>query len=354
MMPFTAHLYKWYELHARNLPWRDTCNPYHVWLSEVILQQTQVAQGTAYYHRFISRFPTVAALAAASEDEVLKLWQGLGYYSRARNLHKAAQQVMAQGGRIPSDYAALRRLQGVGDYTAAAICAFAFGLPYAAIDGNFYRVTARYFGIHTPIDTTEGRKQFKALGEMLIDRKAPARFNQAMMDFGATWCTPRQPRCTECPLAAECCARAENQVLQLPVKAKRTAVTTRYFHYIIPVFESEGRAHTVLYGRPAGDIWTGLFTPPLYETAEPATADEVAEAIGCDATALVAIACNLHHQLTHRTIIASAYRVHLADRTAAQALFQRISPQHSPNFVPFDSIENFAVPRLVEKIFERL
>ena len=210
-------LLDWYSREGRDLPWRRTRDPYRIWLSEVILQQTRVAQGTEYYLRFVGRFPDVRALAAASEDEVLKLWQGLGYYSRARNLHAAARQVVDDfGGRFPTTFAGVRSLRGVGDYTAAAVCSAAYSLPYAAVDGNVYRVLSRLFDIAEPIDTASGRRLFAELARSQLDERDPGRYNQAIMDFGALRCTPSPPRCGECPfgdrclaLAAECEGREE-------------------------------------------------------------------------------------------------------------------------------------------------
>ncbi|MBQ2165193.1 MAG: A/G-specific adenine glycosylase, partial [Bacteroidaceae bacterium] len=194
---FTPDLLRWYAENRRELPWRDTTDPYLIWLSEVILQQTRIQQGWAYWERFVERWHTVEELAAASEDEVLRLWQGLGYYSRARNLHAAAKQIVQMGG-FPRTYEGIRSLKGVGDYTAAAIASFAFGLPHAVVDGNVYRVLARHFGIDTPINTTEGKKLFTALANELLPADQPAAFNQAMMDFGAIQCTPQSPRCVLC------------------------------------------------------------------------------------------------------------------------------------------------------------
>ena len=204
-MDFTETILHWYAASGRDLPWRRTRDPYAVWLSEIILQQTRVAQGRAYWERFMDRFPTVDDLAAAPEDEVLRLWQGLGYYSRARNLHAAAKQIVAMGG-FPDSLEGIRSLKGVGDYTAAAIGSIAFGLPAAVVDGNVYRVLARYFGIATPVGTTEAKKEFTALANRLLPADAPAAFNQGMMDFGATCCTPANPACLTCPLQPSCAA----------------------------------------------------------------------------------------------------------------------------------------------------
>ena len=232
--PFSQTLLDWYATHGRELPWRETTDPYRIWISEIILQQTRVAQGYDYYLRFVERFPTVEVLAAATEDEVLHRWEGLGYYSRARNLHAAAQQIVAQGA-FPRDYAGVRALKGVGDYTAAAICSFAYGLPTAVVDGNVYRVLARYFAIDTPIDVAAGKKEFAQLADSLMVPERAADYNQAIMDFGAVQCTPRAPRCLICPLVETCAARQTGQVEDYPVKSKKVTVTHRYFTYILLV-----------------------------------------------------------------------------------------------------------------------
>lgn len=229
--PFSAALETWYASHGRDLPWRGTHDPYRIWVSEIILQQTRVAQGYDYFMRFMERFPTVERLAAATEDDVLHAWQGLGYYTRARNLHAAARAVVAQGG-FPADYAGVRALRGVGDYTAAAICSMAYGLPHAVVDGNVYRVLSRYFGLSTPIDTTSGRRAFADLAASLLDRRRPGLYNQAVMDFGALQCLPRAPQCGTCPLAPGCEALRTGRVDELPVKARRTQVAERFIAYI--------------------------------------------------------------------------------------------------------------------------
>lgn len=258
-------LIEWYRLNGRTLPWRETRDPYRIWLSEVILQQTRVQQGLAYYERFTERFPTVTALAAASEDEVLKLWQGLGYYSRARNLHAAARQVANDcGGTFPAHYEEVRALKGVGDYTAAAICSMAFDLPYAVVDGNVYRVLARLFDLDVAIDTTAGRRAFAELAQTLLDKRRAALYNQAIMDFGATCCTPQQPRCTACPFADCCLALAAGHVAERPVKVGRIRTRDRHFNYL---HLTDGR-RTLLHRRGEGDIWQGLYEFPLVETDE--------------------------------------------------------------------------------------
>lgn len=256
---FSGTLLDWYAENKRDLPWRNTTDPYLIWISEIILQQTRVAQGYEYFLRFIKRFPDVASLAAASEDEVMKYWQGLGYYSRARNLHAAAKSMK---GTFPKNYAEVRALKGVGDYTAAAICSFAYDMPYAVVDGNVYRVLSRYFGIDIPIDSTEGKKTFTALAREMLDKSRPADYNQAIMDFGAVQCMPQSPNCLFCPLSGSCRALLEGKVQQLPVKQHRTKTTNRYFNYI---YVRMG-AHTLIHKRTENDIWKNLFELPLIET----------------------------------------------------------------------------------------
>ena len=264
--PIAEILIAWYKVHGRQLPWRETRDAYRIWLSEVILQQTRVQQGMSYYLRFTERFPHVEALAAASEDEVMKLWQGLGYYSRARNLHAAARQVVAEyGGKFPTTFDELRTLRGVGDYTAAAVASMAFDQAVAVVDGNVYRVLSRLFDLDTPIDTTAGKRAFTTLAEELIAPTEAATYNQAIMDFGAICCTPQNPQCTTCPLADRCQAHAAHTVAERPVKQGRTKVRDRYFHYLH--LQCEGK--TLIHRRTEGDIWQGLYEFPLIERAEP-------------------------------------------------------------------------------------
>ena len=225
------NLFEWYQEHRRDLPWRDTRNPYEIWISEVILQQTRVAQGYDYFVRFIERFPTVEALAEAPDDEVMRMWQGLGYYSRARNLHAAAKQVVAMGG-FPTTYEAIRSLKGVGDYTAAAVASFAFDVPQAAVDGNVCRVWSRVFGIDVPIDSVQGKRLITDIAQSLLPEAHAALYNQAVMEFGALQCVPRNPHCSECPLAHKCMALATGRVEELPIKSHKTKVTPRYLHYL--------------------------------------------------------------------------------------------------------------------------
>ena len=260
MSIFAITLLKWFREHGRDLPWRQTRDPYAIWLSEVILQQTQVKQGWDYWLRFMRRWPTVADLAAATEDEVLREWQGLGYYSRARNLHAAAKQVLARGG-FPTTIEGLRQLKGVGDYTAAAIGSIAFDLPVAVVDGNVYRVLARHYGIATPINTTEGKHEFAALAQSLLPEAEASAYNQAIMDFGATQCTPQSPDCDTCPLQETCAAFREGRIGELPVKRRTLKVKERHLIYVYV----RCNGYTAIHRRPAGDIWQGLYEPLCVE-----------------------------------------------------------------------------------------
>ncbi|WP_201983682.1 A/G-specific adenine glycosylase [Hymenobacter rubidus] len=259
-------LLAWYPRHHRDLPWRHTRDPYAIWLSEVILQQTRVAQGLPYYDTFLAAYPTVQDLAAAPEAEVLRYWQGLGYYSRARNMHRTAQQVVAEyGGKFPDSYAELLKLRGIGPYTAAAIASFAFDEAVAVLDGNVYRVLARIFGLHSDIAAPSSRKEFQAVADQHIPATAPADFNQAIMEFGAIQCTPAKPDCLFCPLQSTCWAFQHGQVALLPVKSKAKAARTRYFHY----FVLRHGEQTYLRERREKDIWQGLYDFALAETTVP-------------------------------------------------------------------------------------
>ena len=344
--PFSQTLLDWYATHGRELPWRETTDPYRIWISEIILQQTRVAQGYDYYLRFVERFPTVEVLAAATEDEVLHRWEGLGYYSRARNLHAAAQQIVAQGG-FPRDYAGVRALKGVGDYTAAAICSFAYGLPTAVVDGNVYRVLARYFAIDTPIDVAAGKKEFAQLADSLMVSERAADYNQAIMDFGAVQCTPRAPRCLICPLVETCAARQTGQVEDYPVKSKKVAVTHRYFTYILLVDTSAEEPALLIRRRPSGDIWQGLYEPLLIETPAPITAEEVEahpdwKVCGVGNAPFEMLVRDLKHELTHRRLHVDAYVVRAAVPPAADWLR-----------VPLTALTDYAFPKVVNLLCER-
>ncbi|WP_299394950.1 A/G-specific adenine glycosylase [uncultured Gelidibacter sp.] len=263
-MDFNKTLTLWYSVHKRNLPWRRTKNPYYIWLSEIILQQTQIAQGLPYYEAFVNKYPTIFDLANAQESDVLKLWQGLGYYSRARNLHATAKHIATNlNGVFPNTYKDLLKLKGVGDYTASAIASICYGEPTAVVDGNVYRVLSRYFGIDTPINSTNGIKEFKALATSLMDHDHPSDYNQAIMEFGAVQCKPKNPFCHTCPLNDSCVALQKNLIDQLPVKLKKTKVSTKYFNFLVPLSTDK---KTIFQKRAKKGIWQNLYQFPLIET----------------------------------------------------------------------------------------
>lgn len=262
-MTFSAKLLDWYEINKRDLPWRSRKDPYAIWLSEIILQQTRIEQGLSYYTSFIETYPTVSDLANANEEAILNLWQGLGYYSRARNLHHTAQTVVQQGnGVFPESHKELLKLKGVGDYTASAISSICFNEPQAVVDGNVYRVLSRIFGINTPINSTLGIKEFKQLAQKLIDKHQPGEFNQALMEFGAIQCKPKNPKCEVCIFQSNCVAFRQNIVQYLPVKTQKNKVRNRYFNYL--VIHSKD-AKTLVEKRTKNGIWKNLYQFPLIE-----------------------------------------------------------------------------------------
>ena len=384
-MEFANTIISWFRENGRALPWRETRDPYAIWLSEIILQQTRIAQGWEYWERFMAQYPTVQDLAAAHEDEVLKLWQGLGYYSRARNLHAAAKQIVALG-HFPDTLEGIKQLKGVGDYTAAAIGSFAFDIPAAVVDGNVYRVLARYFGIDTPINSTQGKKKFAALAQSLLpsskasdflslssasdslSSSSPvAAYNQAMMDFGAIQCTPQSPKCLLCPLAETCEAMRSNRVAELPVKQKTLKVKTRHLSYMYIRCKGE----TAIHRRGEGDIWQGLW--------EPFNASDIADACASPSSAQASLsstkfstsltklssfkkelAADLHlsnvdalqllaqdvkHVLTHRILLADFYLL----ETDAH-------PQLPDDYIWIkeEEIEDYGIPRLIELMLEKI
>ena len=385
MNSFSNTILSWFRENGRELPWRETKNPYAIWLSEIILQQTRIAQGWEYWERFMAQYPTVEDLAAAHEDEVLKLWQGLGYYSRARNLHAAAKQIVALG-HFPDTLEGIKQLKGVGDYTAAAIGSFAFDIPAAVVDGNVYRVLARYFGIDTPINSTQGKKEFAALAQSLLpsskasdflslssasdslSSSSPvAAYNQAMMDFGAIQCTPQSPKCLLCPLAETCEAMRSNRIAELPVKQKTLKVKTRHLSYIY--IRCNGM--TAIHRRGEGDIWQGLWEPFNASDITEATAS-IASAQASPSSAKFSpssaklspfkseLAARLHlsnvdglqllaqdvkHVLTHRILLADFYLLETEAR-----------PQLPDDYIWIkeEEIEDYGIPRLIELMLEKI
>lgn len=372
-MSFSNQIISWFRENGRALPWRETRDPYAIWLSEIILQQTRIVQGLEYWERFMAQYPMVDALAAASEDEVLKLWQGLGYYSRARNLHAAAKQIVEMG-KFPDTLEGIKSLKGVGDYTAAAIGSFAFDIPAAVVDGNVYRVLSRYFGIDTPINSTQGKKEFAALAQSLIpgggnEKIKPEAFemelspisayNQGMMDFGAIQCTPQSPKCLLCPLAETCEALRNDRVAELPVKEKKLKVQTRRLTYIYIRCQEETSANgeqaepmIAIHRRGKGDIWQGLWEP--YNASDskktPIEYHEDIEKMFHLPTAslnygITRIAKDVKHVLTHRILLADFYLLETDGRFPLPADYIWIKESE---------FDQYGIPRLIEILLEKL
>lgn len=372
-MSFSNQIISWFRENGRALPWRETRDPYAIWLSEIILQQTRIAQGLEYWERFMAQYPTVDALAAASEDEVLKLWQGLGYYTRARNLHAAAKQIVEMG-KFPDTLEGIKSLKGVGDYTAAAIGSFAFDIPAAVVDGNVYRVLSRYFGIDTPINSTQGKKEFAALAQSLIpgggnekikpeafemEQSPISAYNQGMMDFGAIQCTPQSPKCLLCPLAETCEALRNDRVAELPVKEKKLKVQTRRLTYIYIRCQEETSANgeqaepmIAIHRRGKGDIWQGLWEP--YNASDskktPIEYHEDIEKMFHLPTAslnygITRIAKDVKHVLTHRILLADFYLLETDGRFPLPADYIWIKESE---------LDQYGIPRLIEILLEKL
>jgi A/G-specific adenine glycosylase len=349
MKHFSGIITRWYHQNKRDLPWRNTRDAYLIWLSEIILQQTRVDQGMAYYLKFAKTFPTVNHLAKADSEKVMKLWQGLGYYSRARNLHAAAKTISLEfKGIFPSEYDQILRLKGVGEYTSAAIASFAFNKPHAVLDGNVYRVLSRVFGVETAIDSSQGKKEFQELATELLNRKDPGTHNQAIMEFGALQCKPQNPECDRCPLNAHCYAFAKKKVQDLPFKAKRTKVRDRFFNYIV----LKSKDNTVINKRTQKDIWTNLYDFPLIETSmevnESSFLDskEWKQLIGSNKYIIRKVSPNFKHILSHQKIYARFWEVECSHD------LEKIRPA-SAIIIKQKDIHKYAVPRLIENYLER-
>lgn len=304
---FSSRLIDWYQTNHRNLPWRLTTDPYKIWLSEIMLQQTRVAQGLPYYERFIKSFPTVFDLAKASEQSVLRLWQGLGYYSRARNLHRSAKQVVKDfNGNFPESSRELTKLPGIGDYTAAAIASIAFLEPVAVVDGNVFRVLARVFGIETDIGSSNGKKYFFSLANKLIDKDRPDLFNQALMEFGALHCLPKNPKCSDCIFSKSCEANQKNLQALLPIKSQKIKIKTRYFYYII----IRNKNKILMKQRTEKDIWQGLNDFYLIEKTRSQKAKSLLKEDGLLAKLIIVDESKIYkHQLSHQKLIVRFIKV---------------------------------------------
>ncbi len=346
-MNFSEELINWYKDNKRDLPWRNTTNPYIIWLSEIILQQTRVDQGLSYFNAFLGKYPTINDLATAKEEEVLKLWQGLGYYSRARNLHFTAKYIANElNGNFPKEYKDILKLKGVGEYTAAAIASFAYQLPYPVIDGNVYRVLSRIFGIKKPIDSTNGKKAFKELAFELINHNQPDTYNQAIMEFGALHCTPKNPSCEDCIFRLECIAYKNDLVENLPVKEKKIKQKNRYFNYLVFKYNE----NTYIKQRQANDIWKGLFDFPLVETEKSLT--ELSELLELSNGLFNLKTFTLKdksepykHILSHQKIHTTFWEIEIDDDAELNNFFLKID---------LKKINNYPVPKLIENYIKRM
>jgi len=340
---FSAHLLQWYSVHKRSLPWRKTKDPYRIWISEIILQQTRVDQGLPYYKAFIEKFPDIKSLAAADERTVLKSWQGLGYYSRARNLHSAAKAVVDSGGKFPEAFKDIIKLKGIGDYTAAAISSICFNEPRAVLDGNVYRVLARFKGINTAIDSTQGKKLFSAIANDFLDKLSPGDYNQAVMEFGALCCKPSNPECDTCILSVTCAAYQAGAVASFPVKTKKVKKRSRYFNYVV----IEGDSGSYYQKRGARDIWENMYEPLLIESSKYLDQSEIVNSpewihlFGNQANVELIPSESLDHKLTHQTIKARFWKV--------KSRFLSLKAGAPLKEITEEDMEEIPIPRLIEK-----
>jgi A/G-specific adenine glycosylase len=342
-MGFSEEIIEWYHQNKRDLPWRKTTDPYRIWLSEIILQQTRVDQGLNYYNKFIENYPTIDDLANAFEQQVLNDWQGLGYYSRARNLHFTAKFIVKEyNGVFPTDYKKVLDLKGIGEYTAAAITSFAYGLSYPVIDGNVYRVLSRVFGVELAIDSTEGKKEFKRLATELIDTNNPADYNQAIMEFGALQCTPKKPNCENCPLRLSCYALKKQLITELPKKEKKIKQRDRFFNYIVITDED----FIYLKERKGKDIWIGLYDFPLIESkSQISSFSEINNSFKISDLKLQKKSTEFKHILSHQKIYATFWLVTVNKPTDLNLNFSKIS---------LKEINNYPVPKLIDNYLQTI
>ncbi|UZR95837.1 A/G-specific adenine glycosylase [Chondrinema litorale] len=345
MENISSKLISWYHKNKRDLPWRNTTDPYKIWLSEIILQQTRVAQGLPYYLKFTEKYPTVETLAKASEQEVLRLWQGLGYYSRARNMHAAAKYIVTNlEGKFPEKFTEIKKLKGVGDYTAAAIASFAFKEKVAVVDGNVYRVLARIFGIDKDINSNDGKKEFAKTAALLIPEDEPDTYNQAIMEFGALHCTPANPNCLFCPFTQACVARLTQKQDKLPVKIKKLKTKKRFFHYIVV----EHQDQLLMKERQAGDIWQGLFDFPIIEATETIDESAVIEQLQSNYIKefeVQSISKEFKHILTHQHIYAKFFLI----KTQKEKQLKSFIAHYGAKLYNQEKIEEIPKPVLVSK-----
>lgn len=346
-MNFSQTIIRWYNKNKRDLPWRHTKDPYRIWISEIILQQTRVQQGLPYYETFVKKFPTIHYLANAREGRVMKTWQGLGYYTRARNLHHTAKFISKKlKGKFPDEYDEIKKLKGVGDYTAGAIASLAFNKPYPVVDGNVFRVLSRYFGIITPIDSTEGKKEFTRKAEFLLDKKKSGLFNQAVMEFGALQCVPQNPNCRKCPLKKNCKALANDMVSLLPVKSPKAKTRTRYFNYFI--IRQNGKI--LIKKRTENDIWKNLYDFPLIETNKEISSSGLKKILDLSPKSLIHNHKSFKHILSHQIIFARFWEM-----KSSEELSSSLNGMKNTNlsYIYENQLNNYAFPRLIERYFEQ-
>ncbi len=349
-MNFTQKILAWYDANRRELPWRGSQNPYHIWLSEVILQQTQIVQGTAYYLKFVETYPTVFVLAAADERDVLLLWQGLGYYSRARNLHFSAKYIVQNlGGVFPKSYRELLKLKGVGDYTAAAIASLAYNEVQPAIDGNVQRVIARVFGISEPVNAPLGMKLIREKSENLISHTHAADYNQAMMDFGATHCTPKNPKCSECPFSADCVAFTTDTVAKLPVKIKAKPKTDLYISYLVILFKN-----SVILKKRTDGIWLNMFELPNITEETDLSSEDVVSALKSnfgmtENSEIIDLKIEVKHVLSHLNLHIRFFEY----KAISEADFQKFSSISESISCTLENVNQYPKPVVLENFFAK-
>lgn len=346
---FSKSLIDWYDINKRDLPWRNTTDPYVIWLSEVILQQTRVQQGLPYFNKFLEAYPDVEAFACATEQEVLKLWQGLGYYSRARNMLACAREVVEKfDGKFPGSFMELQSLKGVGKYTAAAIASFAYGQPVPVLDGNVFRVLSRVYGMESDIAEPKSYKLFFDKAETLIPQEQPDKFNQAIMEFGALHCTPKTPGCDECIFRGQCFAYRHSLQAELPVKKKKVKKRTRYFNYFVIFWEDR----VLIKKRKDNDIWMGMYEFLLFETQEEKGFDTLLRNEAkflFNQGNLTTCSSNFKHVLTHQTIFARFFLFSVADRNS----FEVIKKSFELEEINTDDLHSKPVSRLIDKYLEK-
>ena len=344
-MNFSQQILEWYGKNKRSLPWRNSKDPYKIWLSEIILQQTKVAQGLPFYNKFILAFPTINDLANATENEVLNLWQGLGYYSRARNMHFTAKEITEKyNGTFPNDYKKILKLKGIGTYTAAAISSFAFNLLFAVVDGNVVRLLSRYFGIPTAFDSAKGKKEFQLLAQKLLIKQDVAEYNQAIMEFGALQCVPKSPNCNVCPLQNSCFAFSNNLISYFPKKKKKIQIRKRYFEFLI-ISEKE----KILIQKRKNGIWKGLYQFPLIENTEEKSEKEICDSKDWEdlfkgVTAnIIKISPRIKYKLTHQTIFAQFWHID-----------SKIPANKNTISIQKKDFKSYPIPKLLEKYLKKI